>query len=98
MNRIALREFYGAAIVDWIAGDVEQTPEHAFTDWHADRRAGIGYAHAALEAFGRRHGDRAHPIFPEVLLHFERQLGWVTAYFVLDLERTQFSPRCCCTS
>src|SRR5438128_7870012 len=87
MDRIALGELYRAAVVDWIAGHIEQTPEDAFAHWHADRPARVGHTHAALEPFSRRHGDRPHPALPEVLLHFERQLGRVAAHFILDLER-----------
>src|SRR5438128_4766807 len=87
MDRITLRELYRAAVVDWIAGHIEQTPEDAFAHWHADRTARVGHTHAALEPFSRRHGDRPHPILPEVLLHFERQLDRVAAHLVLDRAR-----------
>ena len=30
---------------------------------------------AALETLGGAHGDGAHPVVAEMLLHFERQLG-----------------------
>ncbi len=38
-------------------------------------RTGVGELHAALETFGGRHGDRAHPAVAEVLLHLEGELG-----------------------
>src|ERR1043166_682965 len=87
MDRITLRELYRAPIVDRLPGHIEQTPEDAFADWHADRPARVRHIHPALESFSRRHRDGAHPIFPQVLLNFERQLGRVAAHFVLDLER-----------
>src|SRR5207248_4953356 len=87
VNRIALGEFHGAAIIDGFAGDIEQTPEHAFANGHADRTAGIVHAHPALQTFGRRHGDRPDPAFAEMLLHLESELGRVAVDFVLDLER-----------
>ena len=39
-------------------------------------RAGIGDFVAALESLGGAHGDGAHPVVAEMLLHFERQLDW----------------------
>ena len=86
MDGVTLREFYRAAIVDRIAGHIEKATEHALAHGHADRPAGVGHAHTALETLGRRHGDGAHPIFSKMLLHFEGELGWVTADFVLDFE------------
>src|SRR5437762_14203442 len=95
MDWVTLREFYRAAVVDRITGHVEQTAEHTFAHRHADGSAGIGHAHAALKPFGRGHRDGAHPIFAEVLLHFEGQLGRIAAHFVLDLERAMdfWEPR-----
>ena len=40
-----------------------------------------------FKPFGRRHRDRADPVFAEMLLHFEGELGRVAVHFVLDLER-----------
>src|SRR5207245_6873561 len=72
--------------IDWVAGHIEQTTEHAFADWNAYRSAGVRHAHPTFKSFGGRHGHRAHPIFAEVLLHFERQLCWVAIHFIFNFE------------
>ena len=64
------------AFVHRVAGHVEHAAHDAFADGHGDGRAGIDDFVAALEAFGAGHGDGADPVVAEVLLHFERQLGW----------------------
>ena len=43
--------------------------EHDVADRHRDRAAGVDDLHAAREAVGRVHGDRAHAVVAEVLLH-----------------------------
>ena len=61
--------------VHGIAGDVEHAAHDGFADGHGNRAAGVGDLVAALESLGGAHGDGAHPVVAEMLLHFERQLG-----------------------
>ena len=46
-------------------------------------------ATAALEALGAGHGDGAHPVVAEVLLHFERQLDRLALDGVVDRQRVE---------
>ncbi len=87
MNRIALGECHGAAIINRVARDVKKTAEHPFTDRHRDWSAGISDSHPTLETFRRRHSDGTHPVFTQMLLHFEGELSRVAIDFVLDFER-----------
>jgi hypothetical protein len=73
-------------LVHEVAGDVEDAAEHLLADGHGDRLAGVGEGHAALEAVGGGHGDRAHPAVAEVLLDFEHELGVHAVEDVLDLQ------------
>ena len=59
----------GVALVDRLAEQVEDAPERDVADRHRDRAAGVDDLHAAREAVGRVHGDRAHAVVAEVLLH-----------------------------
>jgi hypothetical protein len=87
MDWITFCEVDRTAVVDRIARDIEEPTEHTFADRHGDGTACVGHAHPALETFSGRHRDGAHPVFAQVLLHFERQLRWVAVDFVLDFER-----------
>ena len=53
MNRIALREFDRALVINRIAGDVKNATERSLAHRHGNRSPGIVYVHSALEAFGR---------------------------------------------
>ncbi len=75
MDRVTLGGGHRALFVHGIAGDIEDAAQHAFAHGHGNRRAGVGDGHAALEAFGRGHRDGAHPVFAEVLLDLEGELG-----------------------
>ena len=75
MNRIIFVGFHRPLFIHRLAGDVEHAAHDAFADGHGDRRAGVGDFEAALQTFGGGHGDGAHPVVAEMLLHFERQLG-----------------------
>src|SRR5205085_24041 len=68
MNRITFGESHGTAIVDRIAGDVEDAAKSPLSHRHRDRTAGIVDRHAALQTFGRRHRDRPDPVFAEMML------------------------------
>ncbi len=87
MNRVALGKRDRTAIVDRVAGHVEDAAERPLAHRNGDRAAGVGHRHAALKAFGGRHRDGADPFFAEMLLHFEGELGRAAVHFILDLER-----------
>ena len=87
MNRIPFCELNRASIIDRIAGNIENASESPLAYWHGDGATGVVHFHPALQTFGRRHGNRAHPIFAEMLLHFEGELGRVAIDLVLDFER-----------
>ena len=57
------------ALVDRLAEQVEDAPERDVADRHRDRAAGVDDLHAAREAVGGVHGDRADAVVAEVLLH-----------------------------
>ena len=75
MNRAIFVGLHRALFVHGVAGDVEHAAHDGLADGHGNRAAGVDDFVAALEAFGGGHGDGAHPVVAEVLLHFERQLG-----------------------
>src|ERR1039458_1094677 len=88
MNRAILVGLHRALFIHGFTGDVEHAPHHAFTHGHGNRRAGVGDLVAALETFGGAHGDGAHPVVAEVLLHFEGQLGLaVSGHFIFEGQR-----------
>src|SRR4030095_6262574 len=86
MDWVTLGVVHRASVIDRVASDVKQTAKHRLAYWHGDRTASIGYAHPALQPFRRRHCNRANPAFAKMLLHLERQLGWIAICFVLDFE------------
>ena len=57
------------ALVDRLAEQVEDAAERLVADGHGDRAAGVADLGAAREAVGGVHGDRAHAVVAEVLLH-----------------------------
>jgi len=87
MNRIPFYELNRAFVIDRIAGNIENASESSLAYWHGDGAASVIHFHPPFQAFGRRHGNRAHPVFAQMLLYFERQFGRVAIDFVLDLER-----------
>ena len=90
VNVIALVVFirlHGALLVHGVAGHVKHAAHHAVAHRHADRLAGVGDVHAALEAFRGAHRHGAHPVVAKVLLHLERQLGGLAAHFKLHGQR-----------
>ena len=62
------------ALVDHVAEDVEDPAERRVADRNADRRARVLDVHAARKAVGGVHGDRAHAVVAEVLLHLGDQV------------------------
>src|SRR5213076_465005 len=53
MDRITLFEFYGTAVINWIARHIKKATEYTFTHRHRNWSAGIGHAHPALETLRR---------------------------------------------
>ena len=59
VDRVALLELDLAAVVHGLAGDIEDAAEDAVADRYGDGAAGVDDVHAALEALGGGHRDRA---------------------------------------
>ena len=59
--------------VDRLAEHVEDAARASPRRPARDRRAGVDRVHAAAQAVGRAHGDGAHPVVAEVLLHLARR-------------------------
>jgi hypothetical protein len=55
-----------ALLVDGIADDVHDAPEHALADRHLDRLVGVAHVHAADQAVGGVHGDGSDHALAEV--------------------------------
>jgi hypothetical protein len=64
----------GGAVVDRLTEHVEDATERGRADRHRDRRAGVDDVHAAHDGVGARHGDRAHRVATDVLLHLDRDV------------------------
>ncbi len=82
-----------AGVVDRLAEHVHDAPERLLADRHRDRLARVGNGHAALQALGRSHRDRANDAVAQLLLHFERQIDIVDHECVVnlgDLARREF--------
>ena len=69
VDRPALLDLDRLALVDDVAEHVEDAAERHLADGHRDRAAGVLDLHAAGQAVGRVHGDRADAVVAEVLLH-----------------------------
>ncbi len=78
MDRVTFGEVDRAFAVHGVAGDVEDAAKDAFADGHRDRGAGVNDGHAADEALGGGHGDRAGDALAEMLLDLESQLFLAT--------------------
>ncbi len=77
----------GRLAVDGIADDVPDAAERLVADRHRDGHAGVDDVDAAHEAVGRVHGDRAHAVVAEVLLHLRDDLARAVAVGDLDAQR-----------
>jgi len=77
----------GALLVHNLAGNIKDASHHTFADWHRNWCAGIRDLETAFKALSAGHGDRAHPIIPQVLLDFERQFGGLALDFVIHGQR-----------
>src|SRR6185437_4799418 len=73
----------GRTIVHRLAEHVENAPQRRFAHWHRNRRSGIHHGHATLDAVRSRHGDGAHLIAPDVLLHLGHQVDAPAARGIL---------------
>jgi hypothetical protein len=58
------------AVVDRLAEHVEDAAERGRADRHRDGGAGVDHVHATHHTVGAGHGDGAHLIAADVLLHF----------------------------
>ena len=59
----------GRLVVDRVAEHVPHAAERHLADRHRDRHAGVDDVDAAREAVGGVHGDGAHAVVAEMLLH-----------------------------
>ena len=64
------------AVVHRLAEHVEDAAERRRADRHRDRAAGVDDFHAAHDGVGGRHGDGAHLVAADVLLHFDGDVEW----------------------
>src|SRR5215211_8358751 len=87
MDWVSLGVVHRAAVINRVASDVKKPAKHGLTHWYADRTASIGYAHSALQPFGRRHRDGAHPVIAEVLLDLQGELRWLSVNLVFKFQR-----------
>src|SRR5258706_2889727 len=95
MDGPALGHLDVAQLVDGLADDVDDATERGLADRYRDRLAAILRAHPAHHAVGGLHGDRAHAVFAEVLLHLaddvHRNAGLLTgvhdAHRVVDFRK-----------
>jgi hypothetical protein len=84
MDRPALLRLRILALVDRVAEHVEDAAERRRPDGHGDGRARILDVHAAGETVRGVHGDRAHAIVAEVLLHLGDEVEGAAAVLFGD--------------
>ena len=91
VNRPALLRLDRTQRVDRLAEDVEQAPEGGGPDRHRDRLAAVLRLHAAHDAVGGLHRDRAHQALAEMLRHLGHHVDGVAGRRsrVLDLDRVE---------
>ena len=68
--------------IDRLSGNVHHTALDLLAYRHCDRTARYAYIHAATQAVGGVHGDAAHGILADVLLHLDDELAPVGARHV----------------
>ena len=66
--------FHGAQVIQWCAGNVEQSPQGLRTHGNGDLLAGIVYFDATGQSVGGAEGQTTDPVVADVLLHFQHQL------------------------
>ena len=74
-----------AALVDGLADDVDDAPQHLRPHRHRDAFAGIGHLVAAHEPVRGVHGDAAERALAQMLRHLEHQ----PVALVVDVQRVQ---------
>ena len=67
MDGVAQVRVHGALLVDGLAHDVEQAAERGVSHRHHDGLPVGDAAHAAAQAVGAAHGDRAHRVVADLL-------------------------------
>ena len=79
----------GAPLSTGSPSTLRMRPSAGGANGHRDRAAGVDDFHAAHHGVGRRHGDRAHLVAADVLLHFDGRRGSVepSRRRARDLER-----------
>src|SRR6516165_8147916 len=87
MNRISLLESDRSALVNRIPGHIENATENSVAHGNRDWAAGMCNGHPTLKTFGGGHCNRAHPPFPEMLLHLKRQFFGFSVLFKINLQR-----------
>ena len=75
VDRPAFFIAHRALLVDWVAQHIHNAAQRFNADWHGYRRACAGYGHTAPQAIGGAHGNRTYYAVPQLLLHFQRQVG-----------------------
>ena len=85
MNRIKRFRVHRAFAVDGLTEQIEYATETFFTHRDSDGSACVNRLHAANQAVGRLHGNRAHNAIPEVLGHFDNQVD--SLFLVLNRYR-----------
>ena len=79
MDRVIFVGCDRSLLVHGFTGHVEHPAHHRVTDGHGNWSSRIGHFRAAGKTFRRGHRHGPHPVVTEVLLHFEGQLGFLTA-------------------
>ena len=70
VDRPALRRVHRAAVVDRLAGEIEDAAERLLADRHGEWGAGVDAGAATDHAVGAAEGDTTHLAAAEMLLHF----------------------------
>ena len=87
VDRPALDALDRGLVVDRLADHVPDAPERRVADGHRDRPARVDDVRPARETVGGVHGDRAHAVVAEVLLHLrDERRGRAVGPVDLDLD------------
>jgi hypothetical protein len=82
-----------AQVVDGLPQHIEQAPHGARPYRHLDGAAQVDRLGTATEAIGTTHGQAAHPVVAQVLLHLSQQLAAVHGYLDSVIDRRQLIHR-----
>ena len=97
MDVVASAFLHRLQAVDAFADDVEQTSFHLVAGRHGDRMPEVADFHAAAQTVCRVHGDGAHCVFSDVLLHLRDELVAVVTCDLKSIEKvrkTSFVVKC----